>query len=213
MSNIQRPASIRNVRSPAGPPVVLRPSQQAERTLRSKLERENQELKRELAEQQRQHADDKHAADCQSVVLLHAQARGLDQRQVRRLANIVENQRRRFMRGPGNGQGGATFPVYDVLKSAVARVTGGLAPPRNGKLVGTADLPPPLAPSDGRPRAALSGAEKATREEQTRANEQRGRRLAEQRQSDREAYLAALRRHGLSDPSLGFPGGGPGFGM
>jgi Ni/Co efflux regulator RcnB len=62
-------------------------------------------------------------------------------------------------------------------------------------------------------RAHDRAAEQARRDDQRRQAHERGQRLAEQVRRDREAYRAALKRHGLADPTLGVPGTGRGHGL
>lgn len=46
--------------------------------------------------------------------------------------------------------------------------------------------------------------------EQRRLADERGRKLRDEREAQRKAYQDALKRHGLTDPNLGYPGSNPG---
>lgn len=107
------------------------------------------------------------------------------------------------------------FDVYRACNEVRAEVLGTLGPPREANPIemalsparGDAGALPPSIASD-----RLQGV--ASREQQARAvAAERGQRLIERDRHDREAYQAALRKHGLTDPSIGFVDNGGGDGL
>jgi hypothetical protein len=197
--------TIHKIISPAPAPqnkLSQRPLRDTPRARR--LAEENRELKKKLAEQERQHADETHRNQVETVVLLHAKNRNLNEKQVTELAAVVEKQRKAWLRDEKNA--GRVFPAYDVLKVEVAKITGGPLPTRP---ISSEPLPPPVYANAGPPGTHSASA--AREAEQARQRELSAR-FNEQRQRDRNAFREALARHGLQDPTLGFPSGSGGTG-
>ena len=184
-------------------PQMRPPSASALARLRA-LEQENQDLRRANEEQRRERAEEKHRGDCETVALLNAQAAGLDRQGAVRVANTVENQRRRFAANPANA--GKAFEAYRATREAIARVTGGPRPVRDVNPLDV-QLPPPRSEARLPPSLAGNDPDAQARERQHHEAAERGRRLREAERLDREKYRETLRRLGLTDPSILAPCG------
>lgn len=170
-----------------------------------KLERADaeREQRRQQAEAELQRADAEHAQRCRDIVMLHAGQIGLTGPSVSKLANVVENQRRAHIRAGGQAK---SFDPYGVIKHKLPDLGIGVAPRAKPA------APPPMPLSDR--GSVATDAERQRLQERRELNHDRGRRMAEQQQADREAYEAALKRHGLSNPSNPRSGSGTsGLGM
>lgn len=84
--------------------------------------------------------------------------------------------------------------IYGLIDAAASQAGGHLPRPRESTLADHGPVMP-----DG-----------LTKEQIREWQKQHGERLARQRQKDREAYEAALRRHGLTNPTVGAAGRNPG---
>lgn len=176
-------------------------------------EREREQHARELAEARADAADAKREAteaNIKAVCYQRGTAAGLDASGVNKLADDMAAMFRDRTRQ------GQPFDVYRELQvwlhaaGRIALPPGDGANPIDDEL---ARLPPP--PQPGKPGAPLTGSEEAERAARAEAAQARAKALAKQVAADREAYHAALRRHGLTPPGRGYPGGGggAGFGM
>ena len=92
------------------------------------------------------------------------------------------------------------FKIHDVVRDKLAAMGRGLRRPTGDPL--SAALPPPRADAGANP--APPGVEPGHDAERARAADR------EQRRADREAYDAALAKHGLTNPAHGCPGSNPG---
>ncbi len=117
-------------------------------------------------------------------------------------ANVIANKHADWVR---RGKVLAGFPIYDVIAEELHRIgASAVAPSRD---TGTLDahLPPPASPGRKPLHAGPADPDAARREEQFRAGQERGRQQAEKVRQDRDAYQAALKKHGLADPTMGCP--------
>jgi hypothetical protein len=192
--------TIRKLISPAPAPQNKLSQRPLKTTARDRrLDEENRKLKQKLAEQGRQHADERHAQQVETVVLLHAKNRNLDSKQVTQLVAVVEGQRKAWLRKEENA--GRVFPAYESLKVELAKITGGPLPSRP---MNSEPLPPPVY---ARAVPPATESERAAREAETTRQRDLSLKFNEQRQRDRDAFRDSLRKHGLQDPTLGFASG------
>jgi hypothetical protein len=90
------------------------------------------------------------------------------------------------------------FDYVHAIQSAVAARSGGLAPAPRDRNPLTSQLPPLVS-------TLPANATAEQRKEAYDAAQERGRLLVEQNRASREAYRAALKKYGLTDPSTGSP--------
>jgi hypothetical protein len=179
-----------------------RPEKPLRDTARARhLVEENRELKQKLAEQEREHRDEQHRQQVETVVLLHAKNRNLTPAQVQEVAARVERERKAFVRDDKNAK--RTFPAYENLKLAIADIVGGVRPAAHN---GTPTALPPTFEGSTPPPA--TDAIRRTREERERVQREASDRARDQRHADRQAYADALKKYGFTDPRLGYPGSG-----
>jgi len=146
-------------------------------------------------------------ANLRELTLKHALTRGRTEAQATQLCTAVEQAHAAWVAAGRVGH----FDFYAAVKRCEFEL-GHVAVAPAGMLSGTA-LDASLPPARGEARAPLHDGDATTREQAQRAAAERGRALAEQVRKDREAYRAALRRHGLEDPATGTRGNRSGSGL
>jgi hypothetical protein len=171
-------------------------------------ERESKALREERAKTARLEAElaaTKYQHHIEDVVLLNKQEMGLDTIAFVSLDNSVANALKHHVRA---GKPLRAFPVYDVISAWKARHGRAVRrPDPSGSL--DQQLPPPAQQGQRRPGQAAVPGDQRSHDEAMRASKEHGARLREQDRNDRESYEAALRRHGLTDPSVGSVPGDP----
>jgi hypothetical protein len=202
---------IRKIYDPAPAPrnklTQRRPLNDSARAHR--VEKENRELKEQLARQAAEHRDEQHRQEVETVVLLQAKGRNLSVEQVKKVHARVERDRKAWVRDEKNA--GRPFNAFESMKLAIVDVVpGGVRPAVSN---GDASIPLPHT-SEGSAAPPGTERERAAREQRAAQQRELEAQHRDQRAADRQAYADALRRHGLTDPRLGFPSGsgGTGFG-
>src|SRR5258708_9084369 len=163
----------------------------------------NRELQAENARLTRQLETERIDRNLEDIGILKVQAGELTRLDALRLGRTLKA---KFEKHCAAGLEPRKFDPYRPMNEFMARIGKALPPaPKNGNGL-TANLPPPSQAGRVLPQ------DRAADDAKQREAQERGARLRAEVLRDRQAYQDALKRHGLSDPTVGTPGPGRGLG-